>query len=259
MTNHEFALRTKSETIQSVLDTGATRHFTGIKSDINQLKRWSKPEIVYVANGGTTKAIGYGTMELPISHGTLLLYNVWYIPEFKGTRLISIWELNKAGISVNFDDRIATRTTKSTGKVVFKSYRHEGLYTLESTTQNRAFQAALESRDQDQDQGAKDNDVRGGSESEDWQLLHRRLGHIAYKRIKQLLDGNSYGLPKPKGKRQLPKGEQLYKREGRKIRRLYADLSGIHSTSIRGYRYYLVISCDASRIVWVKLLKSKYI
>ena len=76
VTNHEFALRTKSETIQSVLDTGATRHFTGIKSDINQLKRWSKPEIVYVANGSTTKAISYRTMELPISHGTLLLHNI---------------------------------------------------------------------------------------------------------------------------------------------------------------------------------------
>jgi len=91
-----------------------------------------------------------------------------------------------------------------------------------------------------------------------------------------LLDGNSVGLIKPKDKRKLPHGEKLYepclagkmkelfnkktdKREGRRVKRLYADLSGYYSASVRGFRYFLVISCDASRIVWVKLLKTKSI
>ena len=47
------------------------------------------------------------------------------------------------------------------------------------------------------------------------------------------------------------------KREGQKVHRLHADLSGMHLKSVRGYRYFLVVSCDASRLVWVKLLKSK--
>ena len=38
---------------------------------------------------------------------------------------------------------------------------------------------------------------------------------------------------------------------------MHADLSGYHSASVRGFRYFLVVSCDASRIVWVKLLKTK--
>jgi hypothetical protein len=81
-----------------------------------------------------------------------------------------------------------------------------------------------------------------------------------------LIDGNSIGLVKPKGKRRLPKGEKLCepclagkmkesfnkktdKREGKKVRRLHADLSGYHSASVRGFRYFLVVSCDTSRIV----------
>src|SRR5438034_11707293 len=102
---------------------------------------------------------------------------------------------------------------------------------------------------------------------------------MSYKRIEQLLDSNSTGLPTPKGpvpkgNRRLPKAEtaceaclagkikesfnkKTDKREGTKVRRLHADLSGMHSKSVRGYRYFLVVSCDASRLVWLKLLKSK--
>jgi len=64
-----------------------------------------------------------------------------------------------------------------------------------------------------------------------------------------LLDSNSIGLIKPKDKRKLPHGEKLRepclagkikesfnkktdKREGRRVRRLYADLSGYYLASI---------------------------
>jgi hypothetical protein len=76
--------------------------------------------------------------------------------------------------------------------------------------------------------------------------LHRRLGHVSYKRIKQLLEGNSVSLIKLKDKRRLLYSKKLYKpclagkmkelfnkktnkREGKRVRRLYADL----------FRYYL--------------------
>jgi hypothetical protein len=96
--------------------------------------------------------------------------------------------------------------------------------------------------------------------------LHRKLGYISYKRIEQLLEGNSISLIKPKDKRRLLYGKKLYepclagkmkelfnkktdKREGRRVRRLYADLSGYYLASIRGFRYFLVVLCDASRII----------
>jgi len=89
---------------------------------------------------------------------------------------------------------------------------------------------------------------------------------VSYKRIKQLLEGNSIGLIKLKDKRRLlhskklcepclaSKMKELFnkktnKREGRRVRKLHADLSGYYLASIRGFRYFLVVLCDASRIV----------
>ena len=89
---------------------------------------------------------------------------------------------------------------------------------------------------------------------------------MSYKRIKQLLNSNFIGLIKLKDKRRLLYNKKLYKpclagkikesfnkktnkREGKRVRRLYTDLSRYYLASIRGFRYFLVISCNASRIV----------
>jgi len=89
---------------------------------------------------------------------------------------------------------------------------------------------------------------------------------VSYKRIDQLLNGNSVGLIKPKDKRKLLHSEKLCKpclagkmkelfnkktnkREGKRVKRLYADLSRYYLASVRGFRYFLVISCNASRII----------
>ena len=96
--------------------------------------------------------------------------------------------------------------------------------------------------------------------------MHRRLGHVSYKRIKQLLEGNSVSLIKLKDKRRLLYSKKLYKlclagkikelfnkktnkREGKKVKRLYADLFRYYLAFIRGFRYFLVVLCNASRIV----------
>ena len=75
---------------QSILDSGATRHFSGIRSDFKTLKHWLNLEPVFVANSGTSKAIGIGSIELQTSHGPVTFNNVWYTPDFGKTRLILI-------------------------------------------------------------------------------------------------------------------------------------------------------------------------
>jgi hypothetical protein len=76
--------------------------------------------------------------------------------------------------------------------------------------------------------------------------LHYRLSYISYKRIEQLLEGNFVSIIKLKDKRRLLYSKKLYKLrlaskikelfnkktnkcKGKRVRRLYADLS----------RYYL--------------------
>jgi len=81
-----------------------------------------------------------------------------------------------------------------------------------------------------------------------------------------LLKGNSISLIKPKDKRKLLYSKKLYKlclaskmkesfnkktnkRKGKRVRRLYTDLSRYYLASIQGFRYFLVVSCDVSRII----------
>ena len=81
-----------------------------------------------------------------------------------------------------------------------------------------------------------------------------------------MLKGNFISLIKLKDKRRLLYNKKLYKlylagkikelfnkktdkREGKKVRRQYADLFRYYLAFIRGFRYFLVVSCDISRIV----------
>ena len=105
---------------QSILDSGATRHFSGIRSDFKTLKLWLNPEPVFVANSGKSEAIGIGSIELQTSHGPVTFDNVWYAPDFGKTRLISIWELSKSGVSITFKNKQAITYNKDTGKELFR-------------------------------------------------------------------------------------------------------------------------------------------
>ena len=46
-------------------------------------------------------------------------------------------------------------------------------------------------------------------------------------------------------------------RQTHRIRKLHADTSGILPISIRGYCYFLLVICNATRATWIRLLKSK--
>lgn len=87
-----------------ILDSGATRHFTGVMSDIQTLKQWSTSRPVRIADQRTVLATGYSIAVV----GSLTLNEVWYVPEFGSIRLISVRALNEDGIKVIFDSGVAT-------------------------------------------------------------------------------------------------------------------------------------------------------
>jgi hypothetical protein len=81
-----------------------------------------------------------------------------------------------------------------------------------------------------------------------------------------LLDSNSIGLIKLKKKRILLKREKLYKpclaskikesfnkktnkREGKRVRRLHANLSKYYLALVHSFRYFVVVLYNASRII----------
>ena len=115
---------------QWTLDSGATKHFTGIKSDIQQMKRWNKPRTVRIANGVTVTAEGYSTVRL----GQLDLAEVWYMPAFNNLRLLSVKSLALNGYAIVFEGD--TATCLKHGDVVFEACINQGTYIVED---GRAF------------------------------------------------------------------------------------------------------------------------
>ena len=46
-------------------------------------------------------------------------------------------------------------------------------------------------------------------------------------------------------------------RKAQKLRRVHADISGIKATSIRGFKYFLLVIDDATRMTHIELMKDK--
>ncbi|KAI1002890.1 hypothetical protein K3495_g5314 [Podosphaera aphanis] len=84
--------------LETIIDSGATEHFSGQCADFTSLKRWHEPRTVLVADGKEVLCEGTGTIELKTPKQTLILNGVWYVPKFQRVRLISVFSLNDAGI-----------------------------------------------------------------------------------------------------------------------------------------------------------------
>ena len=93
-----------STTVQWNLDSRASKHFMGVKSDIQQMKQWNEPQTIWIANEATVTAEGYGTIRL----GQLNLTEVWYVPAFKNIRLLSIKSLALDGHTIVFEGDTTT-------------------------------------------------------------------------------------------------------------------------------------------------------
>ena len=69
-----------------ILDSSAIKHFTGIKTDLTNFKRWSILKTVRIANGSLIESIRRGQALI----GELKLSEVWLIPDFGTMRLLSV-------------------------------------------------------------------------------------------------------------------------------------------------------------------------
>jgi hypothetical protein len=95
---------------------------------------------------------------LQTSHGKRQFKNVWYVLNFGNTRLISVWELNKSGILVKFENCVAIALVVFTGETFFRAVAYEGLYTLELVLKG-SLEHAKESHDSQPKDKSKDTDT----------------------------------------------------------------------------------------------------
>ena len=140
LSENEHALHSCTNSTTTMLDSGATRHFSGIRSDFQNLKHQYNLKTVHITNGQQVESIRYRSTYLNITSRKAKFDNVWYVLSFGNTRLLSIWELNKSRTSVVFKKGIAIIYNNKTNKVLFKAIRQNGLYLLDSKkNQNSEF------------------------------------------------------------------------------------------------------------------------
>ncbi|KAI0996190.1 hypothetical protein K3495_g11988, partial [Podosphaera aphanis] len=240
---------------------GASEHFSGIKSDFSSLKRWSAPRTVQIADGKGIKCEGYGTISFKTDDKEIDLKGVWFVPDFGNMRLLSVWAFNKRGIDVTFVNNKCH--VKRDSQLLFEACGEGSKNKVKTKTSSKALQAT------------ENNILSQPTESEtEWEILHRRLGHINFKDVGILLKSGNTGLKIPLKKQSIPIGDRSCdaclagkmkehfnkktdKREINPLRRVHCDIFGIQLISVRGLRYYLLIVDDATRMCWIKLLKTK--
>jgi hypothetical protein len=224
---------------------------------------------VRIANGSIANAIGYGRATI----GEMVLSEVWFVPTFGNTRLLSVSALDSEGYSILFSKGKATCIKDNVQ--YFKAPLYNDVYMVEE--QARAASASASSitsdlRSASHDTSTIPSNITTNTKESLADLWHRRLAHTNHNDI-QRLQHTSIGMgifpPKQKtsgdhacegclaGKMKESFNKKTDSRTTQRIRRLHCDTSGIRQMSYRGYRYFMVITDDATRFSWVRLLKSK--
>ena len=250
-----------SPTDQWAVDSGATRHFSSYLKDFESIKRWSTPRIVRLADGTGIEALGFGNITIITTCETIRLTAAWYAPGLS-CRLISVCELNDKGVRVLLADRKLWATLND--KVVFTGTSQNGLYYVDQPSES-AFTTGTAMEVDDQPAVAL---------ADKRKLWHDRMGHSSYKYVDKLLectDGVEFRKVKPAdqpagetaceaclaGKMKESFNKTTDNRQQVKVRRLHADISGIKVKSLRGFRYFLLVCDDATREIWIALLRDK--
>ncbi|KAI3681374.1 hypothetical protein L6452_36168 [Arctium lappa] len=194
--------------------------------------------------------MGYGDVQ----HDKVTIKKVSYV-EGLGHNLFSIGQFCDKDLEVNFKAKSCSVRNEE-GEELLVGTRESDLYTINLSDVQTDKQVCLLSK---------------ASMKQSW-LWHRRLSHLTFRYINDLVNGELVkGLPELKYEREhlcaaCEKGKM--KRAPHKpnpepstnapLELLHMDLCGpMHTQSLGGKKYILVIVDDYSRYTWVKFLRSK--
>ncbi|KAJ9561670.1 hypothetical protein OSB04_006830 [Centaurea solstitialis] len=229
------------------LDSGCSRHMTGLKSVLTNYREERGPAVTFGGNGkGQTR--GYGTL----TNGVTTFKRVAYV-EGLMHNLLSISQLCDKNHKVSFSKK-KCKVKNRRKEVILTGVRHADIYiiNMNTSTDNFCF-------------------VSRASSDTNW-LWHKRLSHLNFKTLNQLCINNLViGLPdfrytkvsicsaceKGKQTRASFKSKQISSISS-PLQLLHMDLFGpVNVQSIAGKKYTLVIVDEYSRYTWVFFLRSK--
>lgn len=167
-----------------ILDSGASRHFTGDKSSMSNFVEIPNSPI-RAADGRTFSATGRGDVQtyLPMGDGVkptpVTIRNVYYSPQMAFT-LVSVSRMDRAKFILHIEDGICEiRTPKPNSRVIGRIPESRGLYRINSTSTipNLVHIASVASK------------VMSISE------LHRKMGHVNHDDLRKMVaDGMVEGI-----------------------------------------------------------------
>ncbi|KAI0992421.1 hypothetical protein K3495_g15764, partial [Podosphaera aphanis] len=247
-----YAFLSKDASIVTLIDSGASQHFSGVRQDFESLKRWGSPRSIRVADGKVIYCEGQGTIRLKSKGQIIALDNVWFVPEFGKLRLLSVHQFNRWGVDVLFVNQRCR--VERDGKLLLEAVSEDGVFKVKESFKigEKAFNA--ESSRQVQ---TNPRQFESPAIETEWDILHRRLGHINFKDVDAVLKNGDTGITPPITKRAALLGEtscescsagrlkehfnkRTDNRSTVKLRRVHCDISGIQALSVRGYRYFLL-------------------
>ena len=232
-----------------IIDSGATHHVSHDRSSFTLLDTSVHP-LVNLPNGSSIKVGGVGKIVLTKS---LTLENVLFIPEFR-LNLMSISCLTSdLGARVIFDSGLFEIQDPSRGSMIGRGRRTANLYVLD-------LEAA--------GSPVLDASLFHSNAVVDAAVWHQRFGHTSVKRLALLSDVLGFSKAKNKGSLHCDichraKQKKLSYTLNPKLRAhpfdlLHIDVWGPFSEQTsEGYRYFLTIVDDHTRVTWVYLLRLK--
>jgi hypothetical protein len=225
-----------------ILDTGCTRHM--VREDCKLLKnehRLPSPVKVMFADSNVTLAHTSGTISL----GHLQLKNVLKLKI--GANLISVRNLAEDhGITTIFTSNGGSLFHPHNPAIPFELDTETGLYVLrinkeDSLMDARAYSVQALDRLSDQE-------------------LHELLGHASSQALQKLFQ-RSFSLKQcqacSEGKMRSKKHFRRNKRELRILSSLHSDIVYAGVRSVDGSLYFCTVMDEASKFVWIILLRSK--
>lgn len=268
------------------LDSGASGHYIPEKDDLHDYRPLSPPVKIVVANKESVLALGAGTLRAAsrVNNSDIFieLRDVYWVPDL-GTRLLSIGKLADAGYETTFT-RAGCRVAESGGRLVGEVTAQGRIYPLRLRA-IRSESAMLAAEPELVD--ASDRDLAGrladglmalaAKAGITKEVLHKRMGHAGESELHILesMEGTGLIVHKDDADRQgvptlsrcgfclVGKQPRLPFPEGRTrttdaLDLLHMDVAGpMEETAIGGYKYYVVIVDDYTRIIYVKGLVQK--
>ncbi|EOY01319.1 Uncharacterized protein TCM_011252 [Theobroma cacao] len=230
-----------------LIDSGCLYHMTGDESQFTTLDKSFKAK-VEIGNGVFLEIVGTRTVAVEIDSGYKYITNVYLVPD-ANQNLLSVGQLTENHYVLLFKDRYCTIFYPKGDEVLTVEMKNKCYPIAWKHTEHKVFVSSVV----------------------DYELWHRRLGHINYNSLQKMSSQESVkGLPRIT-KHVTVCGIYQYEKQSRlsfpkemkwkateKLQLIHTDLGGpMNIPSLGGSRYFLLFIDDVTMYSWILFLKFK--